>query len=259
MINTSQNDRSILAQPRFLWFLTLSYSMALVFANLFDPRIVNIFGLITDAGTIIFPLTFLLSDLITEVYGYKQARQAIWTAFLFNFLFIVYSQIVIHLPNPPYPTHNDVFTTLFTMDARIMLASWISYLCAEPLNSYVLAKLKIKTHGRFMSFRFVSSTVVSSVVDSCIFGVMAFYGTMSNHNLYILIATMWLIKVTIEICGLPLSLKLAKRLKRAERVDIYDFNTNFNLFSLEHKYLPKQNKFDTRNVIGYTTNDDNDI
>lgn len=243
-MNHSENSQVLsVAQPRFLWFLTLSYTMVLVFANIFDARIVNIFSLVTDAGTIIFPLTFLLSDLITEVYGYKNARQAIWVGFFFNALFILYGQIVIHLPNPPYASHNDIFTTLFALDSRIMLASVISYLCAEPLNSYVLAKLKIKTRGRFMSLRFVMSTLAASGVDSFIFGMLAFYGTMTSGNLLGLILTMWGIKVFLEVCGLPISLKLAKNLKKAEQMDIYDFDTRFTLFSLEYKYKPKQNKY----------------
>lgn len=231
------------SQPRFLWFFILSYTMILVFVNLFDPRIVNIFGLVTDAGTLIFPLTFLLSDLITEVYGYKHARRAIWVGFLFSIFFIVYGQIVIHLPDPLYPTHNDVFTVLFSLDRRIVIASMISYLCAEPLNSYVLSKIKIKTSGKFMSMRFVLSTAASSGADSFIFGILAFFGVINNYNLLSLILTMWFVKVVIEICGLPLTIKLAKMLKKAEQMDIYDIDTKFNLFSLEYQYTDKQNKY----------------
>lgn len=228
---------------RFLWFLSLSYAMVLVFANLFDPRLVNIFGMVTDAGTIIFPLTFILSDVITEVYGYKHARHAIWVGFLFNALFVLYGQIVIHLPNPPYPTHNDAFTTLFTLDRRILVASAISYLFSEPLNSYVLAKLKIKSKGRHMPLRFVASTFISSGVDSLIFGCIAFYGMMSNYNLLQLIVIMWLIKVVMEVAGLPLSVGLARWLKRAENMDIYDADTKFSVFNLECQYEDEHNRY----------------
>ena len=244
----TKNQQNIIAiksdlQPRFLWFLTLSYTMLLIFINLFDPRIVNIFGLVTDAGTIIFPLTFLLSDLITEVYGYKHARQAIWIGFMFSALFIIYGQIVIHLPDPPYPTHNDLFTTLFTLDRRVIIASTFSYLCSEPLNSFILSKLKIKTRGKFMSLRFIISTAISSGADSFIFGAFAFAGTMSNYNLLLLALTMWYIKVIMEVCGLPLTIKLVKILKKAEKIDIYDTDTKFNLFSLDASYLACKNKY----------------
>lgn len=237
------NNNNTQRPLRFLWFVSLSYAMVLVFANVFDPRLVNIFGIVTDAGTIIFPLTFVLSDIITEVYGYKHARHAIWVGFLFNALFILYGQLVIHLPNPPYATHNDAFTVLFTLDRRIMLASAISYLFSEPLNSYVLAKLKIKSKGRHMPLRFVGSTFVSSGVDSLIFGFIAFSGLMSVPHLLQLIAAMWLIKVIMEIAGLPLSVSLARWLKRAEGMDIYDARTKFGVFQLECQYGEGDNRY----------------
>ncbi|MGD9152540.1 MAG: queuosine precursor transporter [Gammaproteobacteria bacterium] len=230
-------------QPRFLWFLTMSYAMVLVFANWFDPRLVRVFGLVTDAGTLIFPLTFLLADLITEVYGYKIARRAIWIGLFFNLLFMLYGQLVIHLPSPKYPTHNDIFAQIIAMDSRVVIASVFSYLCSEPLNTYILAKIKILMRGKLMWLRFVSSTVIASGLDSCIFGTIAFYGVLTNYELFSLIVTMWLIKVVIEIIGLPVSVTLARKLKAAERVDIYDIGTNFNLFSFDVSYSKSKNKY----------------
>ncbi len=231
------------AQPIYLWFLTLSYSMVIVLANWFDPRLINIFGLNTDAGTLIFPLTFLLADLITEVYGFKYARRAIWCGFLFNALFIVYGQIVIHMPSPAYPTNNAMFDTLLSTNARIIIASALSYLISEPLNSITLAKLKIKMKGKYLGVRFVTSTVIASGVDSVIFTVIAFYGSMTNIHLMYLILSMWFIKVLIEVLGLPLSIRLAKKLKTIERLDIYDKKTNFNIFSLDTHYTDKDNAY----------------
>ncbi len=232
-----------MAIPRYLWFLVLSYSMVIVLANWFDPRLVHIFGLDTDAGTLIYPLTFLLSDLITEVYGYKQARRAIWYGFLFNAVFIIYGQIVIHLPSPAYPTNNQMYDQLLAMNFRIIIASAISYLISEPMNSLIMAKLKIKMLGKHMSVRFILSTVAASGIDSVIFGSIAFYGTMSNGNLIALILTMWLIKVIIEVLGLPVSTWLAKKLKTKEQLDIYDTQTKFNLFSLDASYKNTDNQF----------------
>jgi uncharacterized integral membrane protein (TIGR00697 family) len=238
-------DTTLVIQPfpRFLWFLSLAYAMVIVLANWFDPRLIDIFGLNTDAGTLIFPLTYLLSDVITEVYGYKHARRAIWAGFLFNAMFIFYGLIVTHMPSPSYPTINPMFNKLLTFNMRIILASAISYLTSEPLNSFIMAKLKIKMQGKYMAIRFVASTIIASGTDSIIFGVIAFYGMMSNYNLAALILTMWLIKVTIEILGLPISIKVAKQLKKKEMLDIYDHRTKFNIFSLDAKYLSQDNEF----------------
>lgn len=226
------------------WFLTLSYTMVLVMANWFDARLVQIFSLVTDAGTLIFPLTFLLSDAITEVYGYKYARRTIWVGFLFNLLFLGYGQLVIHLPSPSFYVHNnELFHELLSTSSRIILASFSSYLIAEPLNSYFLAKLKIKMNGRWMSMRFVASTVCAAALDSTIFSLIAFSGTMSGHDLFVLITTMWGIKVVIEILGIPISTRLCRKLKEYEKVDMYDTNTNFTLLSLNTQYSDKQNRF----------------
>lgn len=230
-------------QPRFLWFLTLAYVVVILLANWFDVRLIRIGSVVTDAGTIIFPLTFLLSDLITEVYGYKNARRAIWCGFLFNVVFIVYGQIVIHLPSPHYANLNKSFDVLLAMNARIIIASTMSYFCAEPLNSFIMAKLKIRMQGRNMAIRFISSTLIASGIDSFIFGVLAFYGIMNNHNLVMLILTMWLIKIAVELLGLPLSIKLANRLKQLETLDIYDWHTNYTIFSLNTRYNKQNNAF----------------
>lgn len=238
-----EQNKLIRVFPKYLWFLILCYAMIIVLANWFDARLIHIFGLDTDAGTLVFPLTFLLSDLITEVYGYKQARRAIWCGFLFNAIFIIYGQIVIHLPGPSYATQNALFDTILATNTRIIFASTISYFISEPMNSLIMAKLKIKMHGKNMAVRFVLSTVAASGLDSIVFSCLAFYGTMSNANLIALILTMWFIKVFVEIVGLPLSIYLTNKLKKAEQLDIYDENTKFNIFSLNANYTAQNNAY----------------
>lgn len=230
--------------PHYLGFLTLSYTMVIVLANWFNPRFVEIFGLTTDSGTLIFPLTFMLSDLITEVYGYKQARRAIWCGFFFNILFVLYGQAVIHMPSPDFATNNAMFDELLSVSTRIIIASTISYFMAEPFNSYLMAKMKIKMQGAYMGLRFVISTFIAAGIDSFIFTLIAFYGTMSHVHLFELATTMWFIKVFIEIAGLPLSIRLAKKLKNIEQLDIYDKHTQFNVLSLDNRYTEKDNAFE---------------
>jgi uncharacterized integral membrane protein (TIGR00697 family) len=226
-----------------LWFLTLTYTMVMILANWFDPRLITIFGYPTDAGTLIFPFTFLLADLITEVYGYKHARRAIWCGFLFNLVFFLYGQIVVHMPSPDYPTNNQMFDTLHTTNLKVILASSLSYLASEPLNSFTMAKLKIKMNGRHLWLRFLVSTILASGADSLIFGVMAFYGTMTNANLIALVITMWLVKMGIEITGIPASIMLTNTLKRVEKLEIYDKNTDFSLFDLNTNYIEEDNEY----------------
>lgn len=228
----------------YLWFLTLSYSMAIIMANWYVGRLIYFFGLTFDAGILIFPFTFLISDLITEVYGYQHARQAIWCGFFFNLFFILYGQLVTHLPSPPYPTHNALFNQVMNIDLRILLASGISYFCAEPLNSLIMAKMKIHHQGKYMGLRFIFSTFFSSGLDSFIFSILAFYGVLHAKHLMILIGTNWAIKVGVEIIALPLSLRIARALKRIEKTDIYDKQTNFSLLKLSVHYTQADNEFE---------------
>ncbi len=235
---------SIYQSPKLLWFLQISYTCVILLSNWFDIRLIKIFGIETDAGTLIFPFTFLLSDLITEVYGYKFARRVIWIGFLFNFIFIVYGQLIVNLPSPDYAIiNNQNFDSMIDLSMRIIIASTISYLFAEPLNSYIMAQLKIHTKGKYMALRFISSTFIASFFDSLIFGSIAFYKVIPNAKLFSFILHLWLIKITIEIIGVVFSLKLAKILKRIEKLDIYDIKTNFNLFKLEAIYRSDNNRY----------------
>jgi len=230
--------------PKILWLLQVSYVAVILLANWFDIRIIEIGPIATDAGTLIFPFTFLLSDLITEVYGYKFARRAIWTGLTFNFLFVLYGQIVVHFPSPAYAlAENAKFDSLMGFNFRIIIASTISYLLSEPINSYIMAKLKIKTKGKYMSFRFVASTFIASLFDSFVFGTIAFYGIIPGFELIKFNAAMWLIKVAVELVGLAFSLKLARKLKQYEGLDMYDHKTNFNLFKLDASYSQDSNFF----------------
>lgn len=245
MMLTDENldVKTISSKPKYLWFLTLSYSMVLVLSNWFDPRLIRIFGLNTDAGTLIFPLTFLLSDLITEVYGYKHARRAILCGFFFNLLFIVYGYAVTHMPSPSYAVNNGIFDLILTTNFWIIFASFSSYVVSEPINSFIVAKLKIKMKGQYMGIRFLLSTLFAAGLDSLIFGGFAFYWTMNLSNLAFFILTMWFIKVCIEFMLLPFSIRLAKFLKKSEKLDIYDHRTNFKLNSFDIDYTTKDNKF----------------
>ena len=230
---------------KFLPILMLGFVLVLLMANWFDARLVQLFGFInTDAGTLIFPFTFIIGGIITEVYGFKYARVTIWLAFICNFLFLLYGQLVIHLPSPHYAlARNHGFDQLLHAEARIIIASFIAYFVAEPLDTYLVAKTKVWLKGRLMALRFFTATFIASFVGSILFGIIAFWGVMSDSNLLLLIITMWLIKVAIEVIFLPLSVWTATRLKRVEQCDIYDSRTNFSLLKLDIQYTRPDNQF----------------
>ncbi len=220
-----------------LCLLQTSYTAVILLANWYDIRTISIAGLDTDAGTIIFPFSFLLSAIITEVYGYKNARKSIWLGFLFNILFIAYGQLIQLFPSPNYAIAvNKNFDSLLSFNIRIIIASTISYFCAEPLGSFLIAKLKIKTKGKFIALRFLFCVAMASGVDSTIFTLIGFYKLMQGHDILIFIRNMWIIKVAVEVLFVSLAAKLANWLKTSEKINIYDTNTNFNLFTLDSSY-----------------------
>lgn len=228
-------------QPKALWFLMLSYSMVLVFANWFAARLITFHGITTDGGTLLFPLTFIITDMVAEVYGYKHARRAIWAGFLFNILFLAYGHFIALFPAPDYYQANAGFDQVIAVSGRIVLASLVSYLCAEPLNIYLIAKMKIWCEGRKMALRFVLSTVIAAAVDTVIFCSLAFGGVVPVNELAAFMLTMWLLKVAVEVIGLPISVRLAKFLKQYEQLDIYDDHTEFTLLSLDGAYSKSAN------------------
>jgi len=210
--------------------------MIISISNWYDARLVLIFGLVISPGTLSFPLSFILSDTITEVYGYKNARFAIWIALLFNLIFLLFGQLVTHLPSPSLAIDNNAFDKLLTMNLWVVFASFVSYLLSEPVNSYLVAKLKIAMNGRYVGIRFLTSTVIAAFIDSIVFISIAYYRLLDIHQIFSMILNIWMIKSIIEILFLPFSIRITKKLKKKEQIDIYDYKTKFNIFSLHSTY-----------------------
>ena len=233
----------LISKTKYLWILTVCYSMALVSANWFDPRLLNIFFITTGAGALLFPFTYLFSDIITEVYGFKNARLAVWTGLLFNIIFLVIAQLITLLPAP---SHYDptAFNGFLQFNMRIVIASITTYIFTEALNSYCVAKLKVWFAGKYLALRFLLATMLAHAANIILFGYGAFYGTMSNPELLHLLWTSWLLMVSLELILLPASIKITRILKQREQVDIYDTDTNFNIFSINANYAQSANEFE---------------
>ncbi len=229
-------------RQKYLWLFILAYTLIFFASNWFDPRQIHLFGVNTGAGSIVFPLTYIISDIITEVYGYKHARMAVWTALLFFLIFILYGQLVIALLAPDSISRVAITTFLYTNN-RIILAAMLSYLITESINSYIVAKLKISLKGKYMGLRFIGSTLTAYTFNELIYAPIAFYGLIPNikHFIHHMLVS-WAFMVSIELLLLPFSIRLAKHLKMIENLDIYDTQTNFNPFSLNTDYQNRRNK-----------------
>ena len=215
----------------YLLLITGLFVMALVLSNVLAVKLVEINGRVFDAATLLFPLTYLIGDVLTEVYGYRQARLVIWVGFASSLVAIVAIQIAILLPPAGFWEENQgAYESVLDTTWRIFLGSLAAYLVGEFTNSIILAKLKVLTGGRWLWLRTISSTIVGQGLDSVVFSAIAFGGTgvpLANQ-----IVTIWVIKVVWEILATPLTYAVVGFLKRKEHLDAYDVDTDFNPLKL---------------------------
>jgi uncharacterized integral membrane protein (TIGR00697 family) len=180
-----------------------------------------------DSGNIVFPVGYILGDVLTEVYGYRQARRIIWSAFLANALAVGVIVIAGELEPAPFWTDQESYDAILGQTWRLVAASFVAFLAGEFANSVVLARLKVATAGRFLWLRTISSTVVGQGLDTVLFVVIAFAWT-DVPDLHVLIWKTWVFKVGFEVLATPVTYLVVNVLKRAEGIDTYDRNVDFN-------------------------------
>jgi uncharacterized integral membrane protein (TIGR00697 family) len=221
-----------------LWFLALVglFIGSLLAANVIAVKVIEVtlrlgalaLLLILPAGIVVFPLSYIVADVLTEVYGYSATRRVIWVGFLANLLFVVAAVSAGALPAAPFWPHQEAFSTILGYTPRLLVASFSAYLVGEFVNSFILAKLKVVTGGRWLWSRTISSTLVGEGLDTLIFITLAFAGTMAGGDLLRLILTHWLVKCGYEAIATPLIYVLANGLKQVEKLDTFDTQTDFN-------------------------------
>jgi hypothetical protein len=227
-------------QHRYYEFVMAAFVTVLICANLIGPAKISqvelpIVGtLVFGAGVLFFPISYVFGDILTEVYGYARARRVIWAGFggLAFASFMAY--VVVALPPAPFWKNQQAYEIAFGQAWRIAGASMIAYFCGEFVNSFVLAKMKIATAGRWLWTRTIGSTIAGEAVDSALFYPLAFYGTgiIPDDKLAAVMAFQFVAKVLVEVAFTPLTYRIVGLLKRAEREDYYDRDTNFTPFSL---------------------------
>lgn len=217
---------------KHLNFITASVVAVLIISNIVSNKLVTIGPLTFDAGTILFPLAYILGDILTEVYGYARARKVIWTGFVLVALSSLTIYIVGLLPPAADWPNQQAYQTVLGLTPRIVLASLTAYLIGEFSNSFVMAKLKIKTKGKMLWLRTVSSTLVGQGLDTAIFCVIAFYGVFPNEVLIAIIVSNYVMKVVLEVLFTPVTYAVTNHLKKVEGEDHFDTKTNFNPFKL---------------------------
>ena len=212
------------------WFVVVValFVTTLIASNIVAVKLIDVSGLILPAAIVIFPLSYIIGDVLTEVYGYRQARRAIWLGFLCNLVVVLTIVIAGALPAAGFWKNQEAFDLILGQTPRILVASFAAYLVGEFANSFILAKLKIATAGRFLWLRTIGSTLVGQGLDSAIFITIAFAGIMPGEVLVGAIVTQWLVKSAYEAAATPLTYGAVGFLKRKDGVDVYDRDTRFN-------------------------------
>lgn len=212
------------------WFVVIAslFVTCLLTANIIAVKLIVLFGFLVPAGIIIFPLSYLFGDVLTEVYGYGAARLIIWLGFACNLLAVIAFYLGGLAPAAPFWHDQAAYQTILGFTPRLLLASFTAYLIGEFTNSFVLAKLKIATRGRWLWTRTIGSTLIGEGLDTVIFTSIAFWGIIPAQLMLTAILTQWIFKVLYEVAATPLTYLVVGFLKGKEHLDTYDYRTNFS-------------------------------
>ncbi|MEO5695431.1 MAG: queuosine precursor transporter [Usitatibacter sp.] len=219
----------------------VAFVVILVCSNLIGPAKIAqvdlpLVGVLTfGAGVLFFPISYVFGDVLTEVYGYARSRRVIWAGFAALAFASFMAWVVVSLPPAPFWNNQQAYEVAFGAAWRISLASMIAYFCGEFVNSFVLAKMKIATRGKWLWSRTIGSTIFGEGVDSLLFYPLAFWGTgiIPNDKLPMVMLAQFVTKVLVEVLFTPLTYLIVNTLKRAEHEDYYDRGTRFTPFSLK--------------------------
>ena len=210
------------------WFsaIVAIYVACLISANTVAVSVLDLGPFAADAGTITFPIAYIVGDVLTEVYGFRIARRVIWLGFMANiFAVSVYQMAML------FPTHNDAafdagFELVFANTPRILLASMAAYLIGSFTNAAIMSRLKVRMQGKHLWVRTISSTIVGQGLDTVVFVLIAFAGVFPNEIVWQMIYTNWIIKIGIEVLATPVTYRVVALFKRKEGVDVYDTNAS---------------------------------
>lgn len=218
----------------FVW-LAVTFCVCLVTSNLFVPRLwqVGKLSLQLSGAVVIFPISYIINDLLTEVYGYRRAMQVIWMGFALSAFVAIAAQLVSWLPAPIYPENQAVaanFNSLFGLIPRTTVASLLAFILGSQMNAWVMSRMKVLQQGKGFGWRAILSTLGGELCDSLVFYPLAFLGVMPLGAIFSIILTQVTVKTLYEALILPLTGVIARRLKQAEGLDTYDYDISYNPF-----------------------------
>jgi queuosine precursor transporter len=217
--------------PVFLFLFALFLTCLLV-SNIIAGKLILVFGLVLPSAVVLFPITYILGDVFTEVYGFRETRIVIWSGFAANVLMSAVFLLAIALPFPAFFKDQDAYAKVLGITPRIVAASLVAYWAGEFANSITLSALKKVTRGRWLWTRTISSTVVGQALDTAIFIGLGFAGVVPLPVLFQLMYAQYLFKVAYEVVLTPVTYLVVRRIKRREGVDTFDVKVAYNPFGM---------------------------
>ena len=215
---------------RLFMCIGIIFVTCLLLSNLVAGKLWAVTENITlPAAVILFPVTYIIGDVFTEVYGFKKARTIIWLGFACSFFAVLIYLLTIALPHPGYWENQDAYAAVLGTTPRVAIASFAGYLFGEFSNSIVLSRLKVLTKGKNLWIRTILSTVIGEGLDSIIFITLSFWGTMENSVVLQMILFQYLFKVCYEVLFTPVTYFVVKKIKKAEGIDTFDEGIKYNL------------------------------
>ena len=212
--------------------LGILFNVCLITANLLETKVIDFWGLTITGGLLVFPVSYIINDCIAEVWGFKKARLIIWSGFLMNFFVVMMGQLAVWLPSARFWNGAESFNFVFGLAPRIVVASLSAFLIGSFLNAYVMSVMKVASEGRGFSARAIVSTIAGETADSLIFFPIALGGIVPLGNLLWMMFWQILLKTLYEILVLPLTVRVVRRVKDYEGVDVYDRNISYNILKV---------------------------
>ncbi|MBQ9204882.1 MAG: queuosine precursor transporter [Prevotella sp.] len=215
----------------FMLFGTL-FCVCLITANVLETKQISFGPINVTAGLIVFPVSYIINDVVCEVWGYRRTRMLIWMGFAMNFFFVLMGALADWIPGAPWWDGDEAFHSIFGLAPRIALASFIAFLAGSFMNAYVMSKMKLSSQGAHFSKRAVLSTVLGEGIDSIIFFPLALGGVIPWEQMPSLMISQVMLKTLYEILVLPVTIRVVEFTKRHDHEDVFDHDINYNIFNI---------------------------
>ena len=233
MDNRNRDERTMVS----VMFMELSilFTVCLIASNILETKQMVFGPLHLTGGLLIFPVSYIVNDVVCEVWGYRRVSILIWTGFIVNFAFMMVASLADAIPGAPYWDNEQGFHAIFGLTPRIALASFLSFLTGSFVNAYVMSRMKVRDRGRRFPLRAIMSTVWGEGADSLLFFPLAFYGVLPNEELPLMMLSQLVLKTLYEVMALPVTVRVVRWVKTCEGEDIYDRNTDYSIFAIFKK------------------------